>query len=647
MFGGAPPIVDTGLPPNSPTTHEHEGARSRMPKISAGARRSASLLVAVLLLVGAGMVPVLVPQGAGPAQAVTTGDTVDLRVLLIGAPGGASDPNMAAWAAGLTSQGVAYTEVDAAGTLGSATVSLPALTSSATHGLYNGVVLAGKPADFAAGQLSALFGYESTFGIRQIDADFVPNGHRGVERGDRRRQRSIDLGNDGDVDRGGVDDVRVAERAGSGRHRQLRVAGHDREWFADRCDRDSVVERCGGQRVDRRVSAPDRRAGTDGPAGRRGGDDYRHGVQRQSDAVVVARSGSDRLADWWFPSRLVSQLRVDSRRRHVHSRRHLGYSDSTRSTTDPDCCIADASRRRRHDGGMVGANDFRLDQLFNAGNSVAYQAANGGVDPLLAELQKTDPATGKPYSSDFGWLSHTWDHAVPRRRLRDPALHRSRSAAEHDLGRVRAWKHPRHRWSRADLEHRHVTRVRDGEPDHARARRPLGLRQPRARKRRRGRPSESRRRDPRAGGTFAVGSYQWAVTDQFSGADSTAIDESSAFVTDTDRGDCGRESHVAVAGRVSRGQLPGVSRGGRVEQLVPVGNVPTPATATPPATVTADPTGGSTTDTTGGGMQQLTYDDLGAAGTAVPAWTPPTLRTRTPWRGSRTPSSSRRWTRWV
>ena len=106
-----------------------------MPKISARASRLAMLLAAVSLLVGAGMVPVLVPQGAGPAQAVTIGDTVDLRVLLIGAPGGATDPNTAAWAAGLTSQGVAYTEVDAAGTLGSATISLPALTSSTTHGL--------------------------------------------------------------------------------------------------------------------------------------------------------------------------------------------------------------------------------------------------------------------------------------------------------------------------------------------------------------------------------------------------------------------------------------------------------------------------------------------------------------------------------
>ena len=38
-------------------------------------------------------------------------------------------------------------------------------------------------------------------------------------------------------------------------------------------------------------------------------------------------------------------------------------------------------------------------------------AEHAGTDPLLAEFQKTDPATGKPYTQDFGWLNHTWDHA--------------------------------------------------------------------------------------------------------------------------------------------------------------------------------------------------------------------------------------------
>ena len=50
-----------------------------------------------------------------------------------------------------------------------------------------------------------------------------------------------------------------------------------------------------------------------------------------------------------------------------------------------------------------------MEQLFNGGGSVAHQEDNGGTDPVLAEFQKNDPATGKPYADDFGWLSHTYD----------------------------------------------------------------------------------------------------------------------------------------------------------------------------------------------------------------------------------------------
>ena len=79
------------------------------------------------------------------------------------------------------------------------------------------------------------------------------------------------------------------------------------------------------------------------------------------------------------------------------------------------------------------ANNLRIDMLFNGGGSVAV--ANGdslvgsgdggsgttgtsstsggtatGTDPLLAQFTATDTSTGKPYTDDFGWISHTWDH---------------------------------------------------------------------------------------------------------------------------------------------------------------------------------------------------------------------------------------------
>ena len=113
----------------------------------------------------------LAAAGAGSAASAATAPTLDLRVLLIGS--GSSDPTTAAWATALTSEGVPYTEVTAAGTAGSETVTLPTL-SSGTTGDFNGVVIADDPADFAAGQLTALYSFESTFDVRQVDGYAYP-----------------------------------------------------------------------------------------------------------------------------------------------------------------------------------------------------------------------------------------------------------------------------------------------------------------------------------------------------------------------------------------------------------------------------------------------------------------------------------------
>ena len=114
----------------------------------------------------------LVGCARSAASAAATPPTLDLKVLLIGS--GSTDPTTAAWATALASEGVPYTEVDAAGTIAAETVTLPALTSNTTTGNFNGVVIADAPADFAAGQLTALYSYESTFGVRQVDGYAYP-----------------------------------------------------------------------------------------------------------------------------------------------------------------------------------------------------------------------------------------------------------------------------------------------------------------------------------------------------------------------------------------------------------------------------------------------------------------------------------------
>jgi len=110
----------------------------------------------------------------------SSGNQLDLRVLLIGGAGGAaSDPTTGAWAATLQNEGVPYTEVDASGFYGSETLALPTLNSDTT-GLFDAVVLADAPEAFASGQLSTLFSYESSFGVRQADGYGFPTSSVGL-----------------------------------------------------------------------------------------------------------------------------------------------------------------------------------------------------------------------------------------------------------------------------------------------------------------------------------------------------------------------------------------------------------------------------------------------------------------------------------
>lgn len=126
--------------------------------------RSLAWVAAAMLLSAAGL------AGARPAWAATQ-PTLDLKVLLIG--NGASDPTTGAWESALSTEGVPYTEVTAAGTVPNQTVTFPALSSGST-GFFNAVVIADDPADFGSGQLSALDAYESQFGVRQLDGYAFP-----------------------------------------------------------------------------------------------------------------------------------------------------------------------------------------------------------------------------------------------------------------------------------------------------------------------------------------------------------------------------------------------------------------------------------------------------------------------------------------
>jgi len=87
----------------------------------------------------------------------------------------------------------------------------------------------------------------------------------------------------------------------------------------------------------------------------------------------------------------------------------IDYSDADAMRMNPSDVATATTWEANH--------NFRMDQLFNMGGSAAYQADNGGTDPLLAAFQATcssncgpgNAEAGKPYADSFGWISHTYD----------------------------------------------------------------------------------------------------------------------------------------------------------------------------------------------------------------------------------------------
>jgi hypothetical protein len=125
-------------------------------------RRWTSVLCALLtvLLVGA----------VAPSAGAATGQRLDLKVLLIGPSG---DITTDAWSSELTREGVPFTQV-ASGD------ALPALAdpADAAHGYYNGIILGTSASSL--GDLDAIYDYERTFGVRQVDGYEFPNAAVGL-----------------------------------------------------------------------------------------------------------------------------------------------------------------------------------------------------------------------------------------------------------------------------------------------------------------------------------------------------------------------------------------------------------------------------------------------------------------------------------
>jgi len=619
----------------------------------------------------------------GAASAATPASTLDLNVLLIGT--GSSDPTTAAWQAALSNEGVPYTLATATGTYGSETVTLPTLSSGST-GYFNGVVIADSPAGFTAGQLTALDTYEATFGVNQIDGYTYPYlGETEVS--------------------GGALDGTTATLTAAGLAALSALAG-------------PIPFATGTYGYPSSVNA----GAPFTPWLENTAGNVLAGVYQHPSTDPQANVAELELNFDYNATQLQWLLLAPGLINWVTQDTHLGLyrnyvemdiddtftPDNAWSTTVHDNDYSDADSLRMDPADVVTAADwsnptqekdssarpagepstpFRLDQLFNYGGTVEYQngeldlpgeptctgtldaAGTCGPDPLLAQFQATDPATGKSYADDFGWLSHTYDTpyldvgcatqdyieaqlnentsdvtAAPGATPGTGGLGLAESsiaAGATDVSNPYGTYNPQvfvpgNHSGFADLEPGTPATVDPPDLDEADA--------------------------STTGGTLASGTYEYAVTDQFNGADSTSTDQSQAYVTDGLQGDVAPVVVTGPTGSVSLiwqaichaanyiiYRAP-VSSTGTVGPWTEIGTYATPDSAILPDNSSGDTNPaqtatvclGSTGESAEGpdpascaGEQELTFTDTGSDTATPPAgvtyldtsmpsgWTPP------------------------
>jgi hypothetical protein len=621
--------------------------------------------------------------GPATAAAASGPPTVNLQVLLIGE--GSADPTTAAWQAALTSEGVPYTLITASGSAPSETVNLPALSSGGT-GNFNGVVIADSPADYAPGQLAALDAYESSFGVRQVDGYMYPSPALGVT----------------DATGGALDGTTAT----------LTAAGQ----AAFPALKGPVTFDAGtygyGATVD--AGAPYTPFLTDASGNVMAGV-YQHPAGDPQAGVAELALNFDYNANqmqWLLLAPgLINWMTQDA---------HLGLDrnyvemdiddtftpDNAWSVTLHDNDYSDADSLRMEPPDVISAADwsnpaqentpgarpagepstpFRMDQLFNYGGSVEYQDGaldlpgepaacdtpnpgddgTCGPDPLLAQFQATDPATGQPYADDFGWLSHTYDTpyldvgcatkdyieaelnentsdvtgapgttpgtgglGLPKRTIPAGSIDVTHPYGTYDPQVFVPGNHS----GLADLDPGTPATVDPPDLDAAYA--------------------------SASGGSLPEGTYEYAVTDQFNGSDPTSTDQSQAYVTDGQQGDLPPVTVTGSTGAVSLVwqaichaanyviyRAP-VSASGTVGNWTEIGTYATPDSATLPDNSSGDSSppstkavclGPSPNPTSCGGEKELTFTDTGSSGSPPPAgvtyldtpmpagWTPPVV----------------------
>jgi hypothetical protein len=541
-----------------------------------------------------GVLAVGVTGGLLAASAIGAGTPAppqtSLKVLLIG--NGTADPTTGAWEAALTSEGVPYTEVSASNTatLGSWNVALPALTTGTT-GNYNGVVIADNPAEFATGQLSNLYAYEAQYNVRQLDGSV--SGFPSVP-------PNLGVAND----TAGLPVTATSEAlTAAGTTALPGLAG-------------SIPFDTGSYAYPATVSSPAFTSWLSYGGATSLGGVYQHtstDAQKNVQEAALFFSYNQNQTQWHVLSRGLIDW--------VTNNTHLGLFRNYASLTLDDMFNSDntwdipslttsltASAQVTAADVVAAAqwsrlNNFRIDWAYNAGVS-SSNAIPATPDALLAQYQATDPATGKPYAADFGWINHTWDHATLDQgcatqnyieaEINQNAAFATQAPTTAGLGGLGLTPDPNgtsngygtfNIHSFVPGEHAGLANLIPGATASIDA-------------------VSTTAAAGGSGGTLPVGTYNYAVTAQYIANTGDSQTQTSSVVVGANQTVALNWTGVCKAAsyRVYR-ENPGATTWNYI------------TTVSPPAQPTLNPT--STTNTSGGGMAPVSYTDTGAAGTAT------------------------------
>jgi len=363
------------------------------------------VVVAALLAVFGFGVTRLFGDGAEAASAASPSQQIGMKVLLITDGTDCTDSNTTAsgivycdWVNTLTREGVPYqTMVTNDASPGS--VSLPTLSTTLGDGTqvanYEGVVVATSgTVGMSTAQWDTLQTFEHQFSVRQLTAYAVPSGDYGMNAPNPAGGGALALSTALNLTAGGSTVFPYLK--------QVTVDPTQSTWAYQGTP-------LAGANVDALLS---------GPSG-----STLLGIYTSSDGRQTMFQTFNEN-QYYLQSQLLRHGELDWLTRNTYFGDQRNYleadiddnflSDDTwdTATHSTDFNPADALREVPQDVVTAAqwskANSFRMDMLFNGGGSV--QAANGGTDPLLSQFTASDPTTNKPYTDDFGWINHTWDH---------------------------------------------------------------------------------------------------------------------------------------------------------------------------------------------------------------------------------------------